>query len=190
MKDYLPDLADKEYAASRGLAGDRRWLEQYRLGAIMGRGTPEQIKAQAHRLAAAADTISAGEKRVVEEFDDGTLTPDAIRAWRDEAPERIHDNVVIGLWAAYLGDDEMAFDQIRQALTINPVLGFNVWLPLMKGMRREPGFKPLMAQLGLVDYWRKTGWPELCHPVVADEFYAGRKTGFIQVCKRLVTWII
>jgi TolB-like protein len=166
----LPDLADKEYAASQGLAGDRRWLEQYRLGAIMGRGTPDQIKAQAHRLAAATDAISAGERRVVDELDHGTLTLDAIRAWRDEAPERIHDDIVIGLWAAYLGDDEMAFDQIRQALTTNPVLGFNVWLPVMKGMRNEPGFEPLLEQLGLVDYWRKTGWPELCRPVGVDGF--------------------
>jgi hypothetical protein len=37
-------------------------------------------------------------------------------------------------------------------------------------MRRDPRFMPLMAKVGLVDFWRKTGkWPDFCE--AADRPY-------------------
>jgi hypothetical protein len=33
----------------------------------------------------------------------------------------------------------------------------------MASFRRDPRFWPLVAQLGLVDYWSRTGrWPDFC----------------------------
>jgi hypothetical protein len=41
-------------------------------------------------------------------------------------------------------------------------------------MRRDPRFMPLAAQVGLVDYWEKTGkWPDFC--AEPDLPYDGRK---------------
>jgi len=31
-------------------------------------------------------------------------------------------------------------------------------------------FKALVRKAGLVDYWRARGWPDVCHPVGADDF--------------------
>ena len=35
--------------------------------------------------------------------------------------------------------------------------------PPTAAMRRDPRFMPLMAKLGLADFWRTTGeWPDFC----------------------------
>jgi len=31
-------------------------------------------------------------------------------------------------------------------------------------------FKALVRNVSLVDYWRARGWPDLCHPIGADDF--------------------
>jgi TolB-like protein len=37
-------------------------------------------------------------------------------------------------------------------------------------MRKTEGFKALMRKMGLVDYWRAHGWPDLCRPMGANDF--------------------
>jgi hypothetical protein len=37
-------------------------------------------------------------------------------------------------------------------------------------MRRLPGFKQLVTDVNLDDYWRAYGWADHCRPVGADEF--------------------
>ena len=37
-------------------------------------------------------------------------------------------------------------------------------------LRKTERFKAFMRKAGLVDYWRARGWPDLCHPVGADDF--------------------
>jgi hypothetical protein len=40
-----------------------------------------------------------------------------------------------------------------------------------RDMRRLPGFKELLRNLGLVRYWRETGnWNDFCRPVSDDDF--------------------
>jgi hypothetical protein len=47
----------------------------------------------------------------------------------------------------------------------------SLWYPHMAAVRRAPGFKDLVRDLGLVDYWRETGeWGDFCRPVGADDF--------------------
>jgi hypothetical protein len=31
-------------------------------------------------------------------------------------------------------------------------------------------FKTYVRAAGMADYWRKNGWPDLCRPMVADDF--------------------
>jgi hypothetical protein len=40
----------------------------------------------------------------------------------------------------------------------------------MSDMRKLPGFKDLVRDMGLVDYWRKYGWSDFCGPVGDDDF--------------------
>jgi TolB-like protein/DNA-binding winged helix-turn-helix (wHTH) protein len=45
-----------------------------------------------------------------------------------------------------------------------------VWAPVSASLRKTERFKSYMRKAGLVDYWRARGWPDLCHPVGADDF--------------------
>jgi hypothetical protein len=33
-----------------------------------------------------------------------------------------------------------------------------------------PEFKELLVKRGLVDYWRATGWPDVCRPIGENDF--------------------
>jgi hypothetical protein len=47
----------------------------------------------------------------------------------------------------------------------------SLWSPLMTEMRKLPGFKELVREVGLVTYWRTTGeWGEFARPKGADDF--------------------
>jgi hypothetical protein len=37
-------------------------------------------------------------------------------------------------------------------------------------MRKTERFKTYVRNVGLVDYWRARGWPDLCRPVGAEDF--------------------
>jgi TolB-like protein/DNA-binding winged helix-turn-helix (wHTH) protein/cytochrome c-type biogenesis protein CcmH/NrfG len=45
-----------------------------------------------------------------------------------------------------------------------------LWFPAAAPLRRTERFKALMRNGGIVDYWRARGWPDLCHPVGAEDF--------------------
>lgn len=45
------------------------------------------------------------------------------------------------------------------------------WNSPYSGVRAHPGFKALLVQAGVADYWRRTGrWGDGCGPVSADDF--------------------
>ena len=75
--------------------------------------------------------------------------------------------------AAYFGDPEWALDIMQEELLESPLRAWVLWMPVMSDMRRLPGFKDLVTELGLPPYWREYGWPEACHPVGADDFACG-----------------
>lgn len=80
-------------------------------------------------------------------------------------------HVPMAVWASFLGDDELALD-IYRGMMSSPFRSFWIfWRPLHKRMRQLPGFKDLLRDLGLVDYWRATGdWGEFCRPLGNDNF--------------------
>lgn len=45
-----------------------------------------------------------------------------------------------------------------------------LWHPSYAPVRKTERFKALMRNVGLVDYWRAKGWPNLCKPVGTDDF--------------------
>jgi TolB-like protein len=76
----------------------------------------------------------------------------------------------IAILAAYFGDPEFAMDAMEKGNAINAGGLFKIWYPVMKEVRQLPRFKELMKEIGLVDYWKKFGWPDLCHPIGDDDF--------------------
>jgi len=77
----------------------------------------------------------------------------------------------IATWASYFGEHELALQAFRESIG-SAESGMNfIWRPIHKGMRQLPGFKDLVREWGLVDYWRKSGkWGDFCHPVGEDDF--------------------
>jgi hypothetical protein len=69
------------------------------------------------------------------------------------------------IWAAWYGDTELALEAMRRSDTT-----FAYWYPVMKDVRRHPGFKELVRDMNLVDYWRAYGWADFCRPVGEDDF--------------------
>jgi adenylate cyclase len=77
----------------------------------------------------------------------------------------------IGVWASYFGEHELALRACRESIRSNPNGIWIIWRPIHKGMRQLPGFKDLVREIGLVDYWRATGnWGDFCRPVGDNDF--------------------
>ena len=71
--------------------------------------------------------------------------------------------------AAHLGDLHLAL----QAVTALSNLGFSsyIWQPGLTQVRQLPGFKDVVRDMKLVDYWRATGnWGDFCKPMGKDDF--------------------
>jgi TolB-like protein len=73
--------------------------------------------------------------------------------------------------AAY-GAPDMAFQVLRedQDLLRRPITVLALWRPVMRDVRGLPGFKDLVRDWGLVDYWKVHGWGDHCKPVGTDDF--------------------
>jgi len=77
----------------------------------------------------------------------------------------------VAVWASYFGEHEIAFQIFKELLVSKSFYIWPIWRPIHKGMRQLPGFKDLVREIGLVDYWRNSGkWGEFCHPVGDDDF--------------------
>jgi adenylate cyclase len=76
----------------------------------------------------------------------------------------------ISILAAYFGDSEFAMDAMEKGNEINALGLFKIWYPVMTEVRQLPRFKEYVREIGLVDYWKRFGWPDLCRPIGDDDF--------------------
>ena len=82
-------------------------------------------------------------------------------------------NYVVISWLAWFGDYAAALDSLRadfQQTGYRYAALWWIWDPGLSGVRKQPGFKQLMRDIGLVDYWRKYGWSDYCKPTTGDDF--------------------
>jgi adenylate cyclase len=80
------------------------------------------------------------------------------------------ENIYVSLWAAYFGDPELAMDAMEKGISIDAGGIFVLWYPAMREVRKTPRFKKFVREIGLVDYWKEFGWPDLCRPIGDDDF--------------------
>lgn len=111
-------------------------------------------------------------------------------AYLRELGERLHDRAgmrafvrrayavqpdpMIQYFADALGDPELALTAMRATWKgPSPIYSayWGLYLLPHSGMRSLPGYKELMREVGLADYWQKTGdWGDICRPVGKDDF--------------------
>lgn len=82
-------------------------------------------------------------------------------------PAKHHD---VALLAAFLGDPEFALEAIAHEARLTTIRHGSLWYPVMAEARKLPGFKQLVTDVNLVEYWRNYGWSDHCRPVSADDF--------------------
>jgi adenylate cyclase len=76
----------------------------------------------------------------------------------------------ISVWAAYFGDPEFAMEAMEKGVSINGHVLAYFWCPVFREVRQLPRFKEFVREIGLVDYWKEYGWPDLCRPIGDDDF--------------------
>ena len=165
----------KEYTRGEGLVGDQRTLIGSRMWLAMAMDDRAMMKATVEKQANYSNPKP--DMRFINVMMSNLDTPEpALRELHrlDQSTANQIANVRqgIALWASYFGDHELAL-KIHQELSTRKesYIYFLIWRAIHKPMRRLPGFKGLVRNLGYVDYWRATGnWGDFCHPVGKDDF--------------------
>ena len=105
------------------------------------------------------------------EFDSPERVLSILRdVYRDDSvkwPRKLHD---IAMAAVYFGDPEFALQVKARDIRTNPFRMVAIWYPVMSDVRRLPGFKDLVTELNLVEYWRQYGWADYCRPLGDEDF--------------------
>jgi len=69
-----------------------------------------------------------------------------------------------------LGDFDAAFDAMEGSLLRGDFTPLrDLWWRDAQKLRAHPRFRPFVERMGLVKYWRKSGWPDVCRSV-GDSF--------------------
>ncbi len=82
-------------------------------------------------------------------------------------PSKLHD---IALLAAYFDYRELALQAIGEEVRLSSFRMHALWYPVMSDVRQLQGFKELVTDLNLVEYWRASGWADQCRPLGDEDF--------------------
>jgi TolB-like protein/DNA-binding winged helix-turn-helix (wHTH) protein/tetratricopeptide (TPR) repeat protein len=103
-------------------------------------------------------------------FDDAESALSALREFvAAPDPSMILWPTLLAPWAAYFGDDDLALEMYGHEVPF--ATGNTISRPIFAGMRRLPGFRDLVRDIGLLSYWRESGnWPDYCRPLELEDF--------------------
>ena len=179
MFQYTLDCAGHHDEAQ---AEYRRWLtmptdpalgEYFAFLRTMMREGRQGAKTQLRHYLALNDGYLPIHDQVLAKFDDKSAVLALIRNAFEE-PFYQNPSQMTGLahLAAHFGDDDLALACLRHAFVEKRGVTVPViWHPLFAQVRRTEGFKQLVRDLGLHDYWRKSGrWGDFARPVGDDDF--------------------
>jgi adenylate cyclase len=131
-----------------------------------------QAYAAAGRYGAAADTLLLVTSNQVSR----RSVEDAVRLMRSapekaKAPQELPAlDRELDIVYAYVGSPDRILDNLERSNEIRFAVDDIIWLPELALLRKTERFKAVARNAGLVEYWRARGWPDLCHPVGADDF--------------------
>ncbi len=167
--------AEAEYRLSQGLEGEREGAEEIAVFRALGRGASlPAIREQMRRYL----SLSTIRMRVLHDLLDALDRPDVARVQLRQAFEDPENREIalrqfkIAMWAAQFDDADLALAAARRAyVELRSPLVQLIWTPPYRKVRRDPRFKELLRDLGIVDYWRETGkWGDFVRPVGHDDF--------------------
>jgi TolB-like protein len=170
------DAAIAQYARTEELPGDKDFLQTLALVCAMESDDRKSVGEHVDKVLARNPTHQHPSEVIT--YTIGRHVDDrqeALAELRHFDADPAHDNplgrAIITVWAAWLGDDELALKQFQKLIGSRTAAFFIIWRPIQHGMRMLPGFKDFLRELGLVDYWRTTGhWSDFCRPTGENEF--------------------
>jgi len=117
--------------------------------------------------------VSEFAKSMLAVFDDEEKARAALHTWY-ESPgfETSAKYQLIPMLAAYYDDTDLVLRVWKDDLPVNVVRMALIWGPAYAPARSRPEFNALMAEMGIVDYWRSAKWPDKCR-TVGDGFDCG-----------------
>ena len=168
------DHAKAENRRALSFASDTFFLNGTALTWALSSGDPDEVKRVLRSTLGNAPSEQSLDAVMVRLID----MPDvARRELRRRIDNRKASKNILGLgilaqWAAYFGDPQLALEALRKSQRQPDLYSlWTMWRPLFKNVRRLPGFKQLVRDEGLVDYWRESGnWGDFCRPVGDDDF--------------------
>ena len=108
---------------------------------------------------------------VLERFDTSEDVREILRqVYSDSSinwPSKYND---IAMLAAFFDDEKLALEAIAFEVRRTTIRAGSLWYPLMSKVRQTQGFKDLVREINLVDYWRAYGWADHCYPAGEDDF--------------------
>lgn len=159
------EAADRAHRRYEILYGTDGWGAVWRSWVLLGRGDVGAIVESYWSAGLGAMSLSA---EVLED--------------REQALERFHETAVdpvygtpaakatLAMWMAHFGDLRGALHQLKQSVDGAALYMHVAWLPVFEAVRRLPGFKELLIDIGLVDFWHAHGWPDVCEPTRGEDF--------------------
>jgi adenylate cyclase len=178
LHQFLADLgrqdeAQAEYERARDLRGSHESLEHHALFRALESGDAPAIEAQFRRYLGVATVTIPSIRRVFDVVDQPAAVLALLREdFENPASQDSMRMTFIASYASHFGDTELAMAALRRGVIDMPVSYLAlIWGVLLKKARKTQAFKQLVRDLGLYDYWRKSGkWGDFARPVGDDDF--------------------
>ncbi len=163
--------ADAEYERSKDLSGDRGIVGMAALFRALARGDAAAAKNLARQYATYETMRLTGLEDLLEIFDQPeTMLARLRQVQADPANQNSTRQHRIAQWAAWYGDTALATAALRRFLTPGVRIAM-IWNRSLRSARKTPAFKAIVRDLGLADYWRRSGkWGDFARPVGDDDF--------------------
>ncbi len=167
--------AQVEYERSKDLAGDRGMVELLAFLRTWSCSTPSDAREQYQRF-----LTNCGPEMHIPSFDELELVllePEKAQALvTHAAADNENQNAVrqshLALLAGAFGAIDVALAAIRCAYVDQGLMPQRfLWLPAFTAVRKDARFKNIIRDLGLYDYWRKSGkWGDFARALGEDDF--------------------
>jgi TolB-like protein/DNA-binding winged helix-turn-helix (wHTH) protein/Tfp pilus assembly protein PilF len=111
-----------------------------------------------------ASSVPTEQKPLHQRLDDQASVSAAIHEFQQKPNKVGAELAYYSAIAAAIGENELALEFMRESLQDAWQGFFWMWLPVFDEVRMQPGFRDLLIESGIVEYWQQHGWPEVCQP--------------------------
>ena len=163
---------EAEYQRGNKLTGSHQELENIRFLRLLSREDtdPQALREQFRRFRDSHEGEFPGHLRGLESVLGDR--PGMLEVLSKEFST--HQSPQVYFLADALGNAELALTALRSMWNgrSDNVVDYEVlWIAPYSALRTLPGYKDLMRETGLADYWRQSGdWGDVCRPVGNDDF--------------------